>query len=59
MAKRDRDDVLRLVDFAEAKRREAEEIFARVAARIEGRRRLDEQRRRRRLLRTLTFGRRA
>jgi hypothetical protein len=61
MAKRNDERRRELREYAEAKRREADEIFARVNARIEARKRAEEERRerRRRLLRFLTFGRAA
>jgi hypothetical protein len=61
MTKRDREELRRLEEQAEAWRREAEEIFARSRAKIQARREAEEARRerRRRILRLLTFGRAA
>ena len=61
LGKPTRDELRRLHEEWEAKRREAEEIFAQVGTRIEARRLAEEARRerRRRIVRLLTFGRAA
>jgi hypothetical protein len=59
VAKPDPEELRRLEALSEARRREADEIFARSRVKIEARRRAEEGRRerRRRILRVLTFGR--